>query len=259
MSPDDFETLGVLGRGAFAEVTLARKRDSGLVYAIKKMRKSDLVSRGHVERAWTEWLVQSEADDNEWLVKLHFCFQTEEHVYLVMDYVPGGDLMGLLMRFDVFPEAQARFYAAEGVQAIASLHDLGYAHRDIKPDNFLLDARGHLNLADLGLAKCVESHLKQRGGGGGGGGGAAPTSPTSRGDATQAGAGAAGAGGAVGGTPASAPSSSAGAGAGTGAGAFAVAAAAGPTTPGGSRSADGGSSAGPRPGVGVGGGGGGRG
>lgn len=70
LSPEDFETLGVLGRGAFAEVTLAKKRDSGAVYAIKRMRKADLVSRGHVERAWTEWMVQSEADGNAWLVKL---------------------------------------------------------------------------------------------------------------------------------------------------------------------------------------------
>ena len=128
--------------------------------AIKKMTKTDLVARGHVERAWTEWLVQSEADGNEWLVKLHFCFQTAEHVYLVMDYVPGGDLMGLLMRLDVLPEPQARFYAAEAVQAIASLHGLGYAHRDIKPDNFLLDRQGHVKLADLGLAKCVASQLE---------------------------------------------------------------------------------------------------
>ena len=92
LAPEDFETIGVLGRGAFAEVTLSRKRDTGAVYAIKRMRKADLVQRGHVERAWTEWMVQSEMDGNAWLVKLHFCFQTQEHVYLVMDYVPGGDV-----------------------------------------------------------------------------------------------------------------------------------------------------------------------
>ena len=70
LSPEDFETIGVLGRGAFAEVTLSRKRDTGAVYAIKRMRKADLLQRGHVERAWTEWMVQSEADGNAWLVKL---------------------------------------------------------------------------------------------------------------------------------------------------------------------------------------------
>ena len=192
LAPEDFETLGVLGRGAFATVYLSRKRDDGAVYAVKKMRKSDLVSRGHVERAWTEWMVQSEADGNEWLVKLHFCFQTAEHVYLVMDYVPGGDLMGLFMRLDTLPEKEARFYAAQTVRAIESLHKLGYAHRDIKPDNLLLDASGHLKLADLGLAKCTVSQLSSRrsskgssaGGGGGGegtpgggGGGSEPGSP----------------------------------------------------------------------------------
>jgi len=104
--------------------------------------------------------VQSEADGVPWLVKLHFCFQTADDVYLVMDYVPGGDLMGLLMKLDVLPEHQARFYAAQAVEAIDALHQLGYAHRDIKPDNFLLDSCGHLKLADLGLAKCTSSHLR---------------------------------------------------------------------------------------------------
>lgn len=113
LSPEDFENLGVLGRGAFAEVCLSRKRDTSAIYAMKRMRKADLVARGHVERAWTEWMVQSEADGVPWLVKLHFCFQTAEDVYLVMDFVPGGDLMGLLMRLDVLPEEEARFYAAQ--------------------------------------------------------------------------------------------------------------------------------------------------
>ena len=80
----------------------------------------------------------------------------------MMDYVPGGDMMGLFMRLDTLPEAEARFYAAQTVQAIESLHRLGYAHRDIKPDNLLLDAAGHLKLADLGLAKCTVSQLSSR-------------------------------------------------------------------------------------------------
>jgi serine/threonine kinase 38 len=160
LSTADFEVLGVLGRGAFAEVTLVRKRDTRAIYAMKRMRKADLVARGFVERAWTEWMVQCEAENNPWLVKLHFCFQTEDDVYLVMDYVPGGDLMGLLIRVEVLPEPEARFYIAEAVVAIASLHSLGYAHRDLKPDNLLLDGKGHLKLADLGLAKIVESRLR---------------------------------------------------------------------------------------------------
>mmetsp|Transcript_4129 Transcript_4129/g.10717 ORF Transcript_4129/g.10717 Transcript_4129/m.10717 type:complete len:465 (-) Transcript_4129:472-1866(-) len=174
LSTADFEVLGVLGRGAFAEVTLVKKRDAkGGVYAMKRMRKADLVARGFVERAWTEWMVQCEAENNPWLVRLHFCFQTDEDVYLVMDYVPGGDLMGLLIRLEVLPEDEARFYAAEAVLAIASLHSLGYAHRDLKPDNLLLDGNGHLKLADLGLAKIVESRLSRSDGVGASGGSAA--------------------------------------------------------------------------------------
>uniref|UniRef100_A0A7S2GE21 non-specific serine/threonine protein kinase n=1 Tax=Haptolina brevifila TaxID=156173 RepID=A0A7S2GE21_9EUKA len=162
LSPDDFECLGVLGRGAFAEVSLVRKRDTHAVYAMKRMRKSDLIARGYVERAWTEWMVQRELDGNPWLVALHFCFQTQEDVLLVMDYVPGGDLMGLLMRVDILPEKEARFYAAQAVLAIEALHSIGYAHRDIKPDNLLLDLDGHLKLADLGLAKGVASMSRLR-------------------------------------------------------------------------------------------------
>jgi serine/threonine kinase 38 len=72
-----------------------------------------------------------------------------------MDFCPGGDLMTLLIKEDILPEAAVRFYAAEAVQAVASVHALGYIHRDLKPDNFLLDARGHLKLTDLGLCTKV--------------------------------------------------------------------------------------------------------
>jgi len=162
LSADSFEELGTLGRGAFAEVKLVRKRDTRAVHAMKRMRKADLIARGYVERAWTEWMVQSEADGNPWLVKLQYSFQTAEDVYLVMDYVAGGDLMGLLIRLDTLPEDEARFYAAQTVLAIESLHAIGYAHRDIKPDNLLLDVEGHLKLADLGLAKGVASFSRLR-------------------------------------------------------------------------------------------------
>lgn len=162
LSADSFEELGTLGRGAFAEVKLVRKRDTRAVHAMKRMRKADLIARGYVERAWTEWMVQSEADGNPWLVKLQYSFQTAEDVYLVMDYVAGGDLMGLLIRLDTLPEDEARFYAAQAVLAIESLHVIGYAHRDIKPDNLLLDVEGHLKLADLGLAKGVASFSRLR-------------------------------------------------------------------------------------------------
>lgn len=82
--------------------------------------------------------------------------QDEDHLYLVMDFMPGGDLMGLLIKEDIFTEDATRIFAAECVEAIGTVHSLGYIHRDLKPDNFLLDYRGHLKLTDLGLCKKLE-------------------------------------------------------------------------------------------------------
>ncbi len=85
-----------------------------------------------------------------WITKLHYAFQDNDNLYLVMDYYCGGDLLTLLSKFDRLPEDMAKFYIAETVLAIDSLHKLGYVHRDIKPDNILLDVNGHIRLADFG-------------------------------------------------------------------------------------------------------------
>lgn len=92
---------------------------------------------------------------NRWLTALHYSFFDETHLYMIMEYMPGGDLMSLLIKEDTFSEEVTRFFMAEAAQAISSVHALGYIHRDIKPDNMLLDARGHLKLTDLGLCKKV--------------------------------------------------------------------------------------------------------
>ena len=94
-------------------------------------------------------------DSNQWLTVLHYSFFDETHLYMVMEFLPGGDLMSLLIKEDTFSESVTRFFMAEAAQAISSVHALGYIHRDIKPDNMLLDARGHLKLTDLGLCKKV--------------------------------------------------------------------------------------------------------
>jgi len=161
IAPGDFESLAIVGRGAFGEVRLVRRRpgddaDDGRIYALKSMKKEMMVMKnqvGHV-RAERDVLAIAEVD-NVWLTVLHYSFQDQAYLYMVMDYMPGGDLMSLLMKEDTFNEHVTRFYMAEAAQAISSVHALGYIHRDIKPDNMLLDCRGHLKLTDLGLCKKV--------------------------------------------------------------------------------------------------------
>lgn len=93
---------------------------------------------------------------NPWIVELNCSFQDESFLYLVMEYLPGGDLMTLLMRKDILQEEEARFYTAEIVLAIESVHKLNYIHRDLKPDNVLLDISGHVKLSDFGLCTRAE-------------------------------------------------------------------------------------------------------
>jgi citron Rho-interacting kinase len=88
----------------------------------------------------------------EWITRLQYAFQDREHLYLVMEYLPGGDLLGLMIRHGAFDEELAKFYLAELALAINALHVLGYAHRDVKPENVLLDRFGHIRLADFGSA-----------------------------------------------------------------------------------------------------------
>ena len=155
MTADMFAPLKPLGKGAFGFVQLVRELETQRVYAMKILKKEDMLRRhqeSHV-RAERDMLSDAAADDScRWLVKLIYSFQDLNHLYFVMEYCPGGDLLSLLIQFDTFPEEMARFYAAEMVLCIEETHRLGYVHRDIKPDNFLLDARGHLRLGDCGLA-----------------------------------------------------------------------------------------------------------
>lgn len=92
------------------------------------------------------------ASESPWAVQLYYSFQDANYLYLILEYLPGGDMMSLLIRFDVFHEAMARHYIAECVLAIESVHSLGFIHRDLKPDNILFDAQGHIKLSDFGLS-----------------------------------------------------------------------------------------------------------
>ncbi|CAB3256072.1 unnamed protein product [Arctia plantaginis] len=172
LARDDFELVKVIGRGAFGEVCVVRASfmqggDVGAnmvaasagsvatttgerVYAMKILNKWEMLKRAETA------CFQEERDvlvfgDRRWITNLHYAFQDEHNLYLVMDYYCGGDLLTLLSKFeDRLPEDMAKFYIAEMVLAIQSVHELRYVHRDIKPDNVLLDASGHIRLADFG-------------------------------------------------------------------------------------------------------------
>ncbi|BAT94788.1 hypothetical protein LR48_Vigan02g171900 [Vigna angularis] len=162
MGADDFEPLTMIGKGAFGEVRVCREKATGHVYAMKKLKKSEMLRRGQVEHVKAERNLLAEVDSN-CIVKLYCSFQDEEFLYLIMEYLPGGDMMTLLMRKDILTEDEARFYVGETVLAIESIHKHNYIHRDIKPDNLLLDRNGHMKLSDFGLCKPLDcSNLQEK-------------------------------------------------------------------------------------------------
>ncbi|XP_029448897.1 serine/threonine-protein kinase MRCK alpha isoform X2 [Rhinatrema bivittatum] len=147
---EDFEILKVIGRGAFGEVAVVKLKNADKVFAMKILNKWEMLKRAETAcfREERDVLVNG---DNQWITALHYAFQDEHYLYLVMDYYVGGDLLTLLSKFeDRLPEDMARFYLAEMVLAIDSVHQLHYVHRDIKPDNILMDMNGHIRLADFG-------------------------------------------------------------------------------------------------------------
>ena len=155
LSPNDFETLRLIGRGAFGEVRICRDRSSGRLVAVKKLKKAEMVKRGQVDHVRAERNVLAEVKHRS-IVRLLYSFQDGEHLYLVMEYLPGGDMMTLLIREEVLTERVSQFYLAQTIVALEAIHAAGYIHRDIKPDNLLLDAYGHMKLSDFGLCKPVD-------------------------------------------------------------------------------------------------------
>uniref|UniRef100_A0A673H6V7 non-specific serine/threonine protein kinase n=1 Tax=Sinocyclocheilus rhinocerous TaxID=307959 RepID=A0A673H6V7_9TELE len=132
------------------QVRLVQKKDTGHIYAMKILRKSDMLEKEQVAHIRAERDILVEAD-GAWVVKMFYSFQDKRNLYLIMEFLPGGDMMTLLMKKDTLSEEATQFYIAETVLAIDSIHQLGFIHRDIKPDNLLLDSRGHVKLSDFGL------------------------------------------------------------------------------------------------------------
>uniref|UniRef100_A0A8C9YKD1 Rho-associated protein kinase 2 n=1 Tax=Sander lucioperca TaxID=283035 RepID=A0A8C9YKD1_SANLU len=155
MKSEDFDRVKVIGRGAFGEVQLVRHKASQKVYAMKLLSKFEMIKRSDSAFFWEERDIMAFAN-SPWVVQLCCAFQDEHYLYMVMEYMPGGDLVNLTSTYDV-PEKWAKFYTAEVVMALDAIHSMGFIHRDVKPDNMLLDRLGHLKLADFGTCMKMDS------------------------------------------------------------------------------------------------------
>ncbi|XP_046919780.2 serine/threonine-protein kinase gek isoform X2 [Dermatophagoides farinae] len=155
LSVNDFEQIKIIGKGAFGQVSLVKSKHNEKMYAMKVLNKVEMTKRAEKAcyKEERDILVNS---SNDWFTKLYYAFQDSENLYLIMDYYIGGDFLTLLMKYDdTLPEDMCRFYAAEIILGISTLHDLGYIHRDIKPPNILIDSHGHIRLGDFG--SCVRA------------------------------------------------------------------------------------------------------
>ncbi|KAM3868401.1 serine/threonine-protein kinase N2-like [Diretmus argenteus] len=154
MQMEDFKYISVLGRGHFGKVLLAEFKKTGKLYAIKALKKRDIVTRDEVDSLMSEKRIfeMINASRHPFLVNLHGCFQTSDHVCFVMEYSPGGDLM-IHIHNDVFSEVQTRFYSACVLLGLEFLHLNKIIYRDLKLDNLLMDADGFVKITDFGLCK----------------------------------------------------------------------------------------------------------
>ncbi|KAK1764108.1 camp-dependent protein kinase catalytic subunit [Phialemonium atrogriseum] len=156
----DFQKVRTLGTGTFARVTLVRPAygndaDRNTVYALKILRKTEVIKLRQIDHVRHERRILSEVSGHPFITNLQASFSDREFLYLLLDYVPGGELFSYLRRFRRFEEDMACFYAAEIVLVLEYLHEQqgGVAYRDLKPENLLLDEDGHIKLVDFGFAK----------------------------------------------------------------------------------------------------------
>ncbi|XP_060537410.1 microtubule-associated serine/threonine-protein kinase 3 isoform X2 [Cylas formicarius] len=151
-SEQDFEVVKLISNGAYGAVYLVKHKQTRQRFAMKKINKNNLILRNQVEQVFAERDILSFAD-NPFVVSMYCSFETKKHLCLVMEYVEGGDCASLLKNIGPLPPDMARFYFAETVLAVEYLHSYGIVHRDMKPDNLLITALGHIKLTDFGLSK----------------------------------------------------------------------------------------------------------
>ncbi|KAH0587746.1 hypothetical protein H2248_006505 [Termitomyces sp. 'cryptogamus'] len=149
----DFEIIKPISKGAFGSVFLAKKKVTGDYYAIKVLKKADMIAKNQITNVKAERMILMTQAESPFVAKLYFTFQSKENLYLVMEYLNGGDCAALIKSIGCLPEEWTRNYIAEVVLGLEYLHQRGVVHRDLKPDNLLIDQHGHLKLTDFGLSR----------------------------------------------------------------------------------------------------------
>ena len=152
ISINDFEIIKPIGKGGFGEVNICRYKDNDKIYAMKRITFEQLKYKNGLLNFLAEKDILSINNNNVWITQLRFSFIDNQYLYLIMDYCPGGDLMSYLISRDTLGEAEARFYIAEIILCVDSLHKMNCIHRDLKPDNILIGRDGHIKLSDFGLS-----------------------------------------------------------------------------------------------------------
>ena len=152
ISINDFEIIKPIGKGGFGEVNICRYKKNKKIYAMKRMTFEQLKYKNGLLNFLAEKDILSINNNNVWMTQLRFSFIDNQYLYLIMDYCPGGDLMSYLINRDTLEETEARFYIAEIILCVDSLHKMNCIHRDLKPDNILIGKDGHIKLSDFGLS-----------------------------------------------------------------------------------------------------------
>ncbi|KAI9504614.1 kinase-like domain-containing protein, partial [Coemansia spiralis] len=152
-SINDFVLLKPISKGAYGSVFLAKKRATGEYYAIKILKKADMIAKNQISNVKAERAIMMAQTGSPFVVRLLYTFQSRTNLYLVMEYLNGGDCASLLKAIGTLPENWAQQYLAEVVLGVEDLHARNVVHRDLKPDNLLIDSEGHLKLTDFGLSK----------------------------------------------------------------------------------------------------------
>ncbi|KAF2278183.1 uncharacterized protein EI97DRAFT_247774 [Westerdykella ornata] len=149
----DFEIIKPISKGAFGSVYLAKKKSTGEYYAIKVLKKADMVAKNQVTNVKAERAIMMWQGESDFVAKLYWTFSSKDYLYLVMEYLNGGDCASLIKVLGGLPEDWAKKYLGEVVLGVEDLHSRGIVHRDLKPDNLLIDQKGHLKLTDFGLSR----------------------------------------------------------------------------------------------------------